>query len=78
MSTTRKTRKKQVAAGEFQPRLLRLAVAAKYLSVSPGTLRRLIQQGQLSVVRISNGVNCPWLLDQHDLDKFIERTKVTL
>ncbi len=64
-------------AGEIRPRLLRLAQAARYLSVSPGTLRRLIQQGRLPVIKMtdSEGGNVPWLIDIEDLNQFIAYQK---
>jgi len=65
-------------AGELEPRLLRLKDSAKYLSVSPATLRRLVQQGLIPVIRVSDGNTVPWLIDSRDLDQFIERSKVTL
>ena len=74
MTTTRT----QAAAGELRPRLLRLALAAKYLGVSPGTLRRIIWSGGLSVIKISDGNNVPWLLDQLELDSWIEQQKTKL
>ena len=55
------------------PRLLRLKVAAEYLSLSPWKLRRLIHEGRLRVVQDCDGG--PFLLDVHDLDAFVERNK---
>jgi excisionase family DNA binding protein len=57
-------------------RLLRLKQAAEYLSVSPWTLRRVIQAGQIAFVQIVE--NGPWLVDRMDLDRFIESKKQTL
>jgi excisionase family DNA binding protein len=62
----------------LRPRLLRLSAAAKYLSVSPGTLRRLIQAGKIPVLKISDGENVPWLIDVDELNQFVEREKVTM
>lgn len=55
------------------PRLLRLKVAAEYLSLSPWKLRRLIQEGRLPVVQDCEAG--PFLLDVRDLDLFVERNK---
>ena len=54
-------------------RLLRLKVAAEYLSLSPWKVRRLIQEGRLPVVQDCDGG--PFLLDVRDLDGFVERNK---
>lgn len=59
-------------------RLLRLKPAAHYLSVSPGTLRGIIQRGQLCVVKLDDNGRAPWLVDRADLDELIERRKATL
>lgn len=55
-------------------RLLRLRPAAKYLSVSPAVLRRLIQQG--AIPHIQPGEHSPWLVDVEDLDNWIKKNKV--
>jgi excisionase family DNA binding protein len=55
------------------PRLLKTAQAAAYISVSPWQLRRLIAQGRIPVIRIRDTAR--FLLDQRDLDCFIERNK---
>jgi excisionase family DNA binding protein len=57
-------------------RLLRLKQAAEYLSVSPGTLRHLCQQGELPIIRL--GESTPWLIDLRDLDQFIDKHKESL
>ena len=57
-------------------RLLRLREAAQYVSLSPWKLRRLVQDGQLPIVKY--GENAPWLLDVRDLDTWVERHKQTL
>lgn len=59
-------------------RLLRLKDAANYLAISPGTLRRIVQSGQLEIVRLIDSSTAPWLLDAKDLDKLIERSKTTI
>ncbi len=61
---------------EPQRRLLRLKAAAVYLSLSAGTLRTIIQRGELPIIRY--GDNAPWLLDRADLDAWIERHKESL
>lgn len=59
-----------------QRRLLRLKPAADYLSVSTWTLRRIIQEGELPIIKY--GANVPWLLDVRDLDGWVEKHKATL
>jgi excisionase family DNA binding protein len=59
-------------------RLLRLKPAAEYLSVSPGTLRTLVQRGELPIIKLAENGRSPWLLDVHDLDNWVDRTKVML
>jgi excisionase family DNA binding protein len=56
-------------------RLLRLKPAAAYLSISTAYLRRLIQRGELDVIRMDDGGHAPWLVDVRDLDEWVERTK---
>lgn len=55
-------------------RLVRLKEGASYLSVSPWTLRRIVQAGEIPIVKIG-GEGSPWLLDRQDLDSFIDRHK---
>jgi excisionase family DNA binding protein len=57
-------------------RLLRLRDAAQYVSLSPWKLRRLVQDGQLPIVKY--GENAPWLLDVRDLDSWVEQHKQML
>jgi excisionase family DNA binding protein len=57
-------------------RLLRLKDAAVYVSLSPWKLRKLVQDGQLPIVKY--GENTPWLLDMRDLDGWVERHKQTV
>jgi len=57
-------------------RLLRLKDAAVYVSLSPWKLRKLVQDGQLPIVKY--GKNAPWLLDMRDLDGWVERHKQTV
>jgi excisionase family DNA binding protein len=54
-------------------RLLRTVAAARYLSISPWKVRKLIQDGRLPVVQDVEGG--PFLLDLHDLDEFVEKNK---
>lgn len=57
-------------------RLLRLSEAARYLHVSTGTLRSIIQRDGLPVIKAGNGDgHVPWLIDRADLDAWIERNK---
>jgi len=57
-------------------RLLRLKEAARYVSLSPWKLRKLVQDGQLPIVKY--GENAPWLLDLRDLDGWVERNKQSI
>ena len=69
---------RQIVARERpQPRrLLRIKEAAAYLHVSDGTLRGLIQRGELPVVKIhKDSQHAPLMLDVHELDALIERSK---
>lgn len=59
-------------------RVLRLKAAAQYLSVSAHVIRGLVQRGELPVVKLSDNIHAPWLVDQKDLDALIERRKTTL
>jgi excisionase family DNA binding protein len=59
-------------------RLLRLKPAAEYLSVSPGTLRAIVQRGELPIIKLGNNGRSPWLIDARDLDSWIEKSKVTI
>jgi excisionase family DNA binding protein len=56
-------------------RLLRVAEAADYLSVSRWQLRGIVQRGDLPIIKPSNGDHAPWLVDVRDLDAWVERTK---
>jgi hypothetical protein len=57
-------------------RLLRLKEAAIYVALSPGSLRRLVQAGELPVIVLAEG-HSPWLLDVNDLNDWIDRSKRT-
>jgi Helix-turn-helix domain len=52
--------------------------AASYLSLSPASLRRLVQAGELRVIIMSDSGHAPFLLDVRDLDQWVERRKRTL
>lgn len=54
-------------------RLLKVKQAAQYLSISPRTLRGLVQSQQLRIVKL--GDRAPWLLDVRELDQFIDTRK---
>jgi excisionase family DNA binding protein len=78
MSAVAQMRPVSVKRGaELQARLLRLKDGARYLSVSTWTLRRLIQNGDLPVVKLGES-GAPWLLDVRDLDRWIESSKQVL
>jgi excisionase family DNA binding protein len=57
-------------------RLLRTKAASEYLGVSPWTLRRLVQEGKIPVVPLTEG--SPWLIDVRDLDAYIDACKRSL
>jgi excisionase family DNA binding protein len=59
-------------------RLLRLKPAAEYLSVSPGTLRGIVQRGELPIIKLADTGHSPWLIDRMELDAWIERSKFTV
>jgi excisionase family DNA binding protein len=73
----RKKRKKKRNREELQPRLMKMKSGARYLAISTGTLRRLIQGGEIPVIKVGDKT-CPWLIDRNSLDEWIERTKVRL
>jgi hypothetical protein len=54
-------------------RLVRLREASLYLRLSCWTLRRLVQEGQIPIIKSHE--NAPWLLDVRDLDAWIDRSK---
>jgi len=65
----------------LQPRLLDLASAAVYLSVSPWTLRDLEAAGQLARVRLPLPLGREvrkLLFDREDLDRLVARSKESL
>lgn len=67
--------KARLANGNGQRRLIRLKEGATYLSISPGRLRREIQNGAIPVVKLSE--HAPWLVDVQDLDEFVQHRKRT-
>lgn len=79
--TERKKRQKKHES-DFQalgltPRLLRLSLAAKYLSMSVAKLRTICQNGELHVVKTGDSTS-PWLLDLKELDRWVEVNKTRL
>lgn len=55
------------------PRLLRQGEAAAYLGVHVNTIIRMMDRGELPVVRLSPK---GWrMIDRHDLDAYIEQQK---
>jgi excisionase family DNA binding protein len=56
---------------EERPRLLDVNGAASLLSVSPATVRRLIETGQLRATRVLGAVR----VDRRDLEAYIEAAK---
>lgn len=78
----KKTKRQKKQDSEFQalrltPRLLRLSLAAKYLSMSVGKLRTICQNGELHVVKTGDSTS-PWLLDLKELDRWVEVNKTRL
>ncbi len=70
------TTRRSGSGEELRPRLLKLAAASKYMSMSAGKLRGIVQRGELAVIR-GDGTS-PWLLDIREIDKWIDQQKVTL
>jgi excisionase family DNA binding protein len=62
-----------VTVSALPARLMRVKDASKYLAMSPGSVRALVQRGELPAVMPGN--NAPWLLDVKDLDRWIEKHK---
>jgi excisionase family DNA binding protein len=67
-----------VSTKQSNPRLLRCADAAAYLSTSKKTIRALIAKGELRYVQLGDGANSPFLLDVRDLDRLLEARKTRL
>lgn len=57
------------------PRLLRTKEAAAYLSMSPWSLRQLVDRGELPFVSCGDNTSA-WRFDIRDLDRFIEQHKI--
>jgi excisionase family DNA binding protein len=55
-------------------RLVKVKEAAAYLSISPWSLRKLVQGQEIPIVRLQD--RGPWLLDVRDLDRFVEARKM--
>jgi excisionase family DNA binding protein len=55
-------------------RLVKVKEAAAYLSISPWSLRKLVQSQEIPIVRLQD--RGPWLLDLRDLDRFVEARKM--
>src|ERR1041385_7911436 len=55
-------------------RLLRIKHAAAYLGISCKAVRHLINSRQIEYVQLRPG-NSPFLVDVHDLDRFIDYNK---
>ena len=47
-----------------------------HLSLSPWALRRIIQAGEIPIVKVGEGA--PWLLDVRDLDSWVDHHKHTV
>jgi excisionase family DNA binding protein len=60
--------------GPFNPRLLRTKDAASYLGMSPGQIRRLVQDGVLPVIKNGTGEHAPFLA-RCSRPRFICRTR---
>jgi excisionase family DNA binding protein len=56
-------------------RLYRLKDAARYLSLSPWKVRQLIHAGEIPFIQPDQG--SPYLIDQKDLDRYVETRKHT-
>jgi excisionase family DNA binding protein len=58
------------------PRLLKTKHAARYLGMSPWSLRQLVSNGDISFIS-SGDRTSSWKFDIHDLDAWIERRRIT-
>lgn len=56
------------------PRMLTVPQAAAYLSCPVWTVRTLIWNGEIPVIKVGKG----YLIDRQDLDLWVDRTKATL
>lgn len=66
-------RKRWMPPANAPRRLVTLPEAASYLSLSPWSVRTLVDNGTLPVVKLTRRL----LFDQRDLDRLIERSKET-
>jgi excisionase family DNA binding protein len=63
---------KEVANGH--PRLLRMRQVAQMLNVSTKTVRRMVMDGELPVIRRGgNSTNAAWLIEVAAVERWIER-----
>lgn len=65
--------KKESTSTSVEPRLLRVAEAARYLNVAVWCLRGLVWRKEITPIKIGQGRRL--LFDKADLDSFIERLK---
>ncbi len=61
---------------EITPRLLDIDDSARYLAMSDKAVRELITNGELPYIQKVPG-RSPYLIDIRDLDKWIERAKIS-
>jgi excisionase family DNA binding protein len=64
-------------SAEIPPRLLDVDDSARYLGMSDKAVRELITQGDLPYIQKIVG-RSPYLVDIRDLDRWIERSKISL
>jgi hypothetical protein len=62
---------------EIPPRLLDIDDSGRYLGMSDKAVRELITQGDLPYIQKVPG-RSPYLVDIRDLDRWIERSKISL
>jgi excisionase family DNA binding protein len=63
------TRKKTSQQAEpIRPRLLRIKDAAKYLALTPYSMRELARAGTIPFIQVGHR----WLFDIRELDRFVE------
>jgi excisionase family DNA binding protein len=72
--TTRTSRSRQPSVSA---RLVRTREAAHYLGIGEKAIRQFVLKGELAFVQLRPG-NSPFLIDVHDLDRFIEARKTRL
>jgi len=71
------TRESTKGSRMHSPRLLSIKEAAEYLGLKVYALRKLVQDGELPVVRFTKGKtpNRKMYVDLHDLEEMIENGK---